>query len=226
MDSESEDIELDTLFDWGGDSKTGQVCKYRAKVKWRDTAYEGENFEAHLLNAKGRTVGFIRGSLLERRDPNFWEKCDATSQELEQMASTFCESDGRATKIEHPLLYNDPATVKEGGFLHIYTVEIEPNLRRQFLGTQFLSKVLLLTKDFWTLAVAQPATLRPGYCRWKDNANTSYEEAMKKVFARVGFIQAGRTIQLSRCFFLTHKTQKLEKENWLTDEELSKIVIF
>ena len=219
----------DRTFEWRAENGDGEWQKYQAKVSYRYEAETVENLEAKLLNAKGNLVGRMKGSILERPDRNFWYIADSVSQELCEVTSLFCDGDGYATKMQHPALLNDRATVKGGGFFHIYTLEIAPELRRQSLGIRFLCEVLTITEDLWTLAVAVPTTLNSSYRCWKGNAHTSTIEAMQRVFKRVGFVQGGDSTAGAPesfmykgpdCFFLTKALQKLEPENWLTKEQV------
>lgn len=64
-------------------------------------------------------VGFLQGHLLKRPNPHFYEVADEISQELQDLSVAFCDARGRATRISHPALVNEPPAVKGGGMLQV-----------------------------------------------------------------------------------------------------------
>jgi len=119
-------------------------------------AKTGEDGENNDDTRKVVTVGRLRGNILDRPSPIFFEMADAESGELQGLACLFCELDGTASRISHPSLQDlSPGAVRAGGFLHIEQVSIEePHSRRgNDLGLRLIHEVLVFLKDMWTLAV-------------------------------------------------------------------------
>lgn len=175
------------------------------------------NVTAHATLEKEK-IGYLIGHLLERPNQNFWEYADAISEELERLASTFCDLNGVASRVEHPRLKEAPPCVSWGGFLHIETIEVKSDHQGHDLGLQIIHETLVFLKNDWSLVVMEPGTLSSHVCKWKENSRkrkfcqvkTQQDEAVtsglikiSRHWARMGFAQAGRSATLCSAWFMT-----------------------
>jgi len=132
-------------------------------------------------------VGQLRGNILKRPSPIFFEMADEESAELQGLACLFCESDGKASRILHPALQDQsPEAVRGGGFLHIERVHIEEPHRGKDLGLRLIHEVLVFLDDLWTIAVMEVGHVKT-----------------QRHFGRMGFLQAGRKKGMRDAWFLT-----------------------
>jgi hypothetical protein len=173
--------------------------------------------------AKGKpnnVVGYLEGTLLRRPDPHFFELADEVSQEMQELAVTFCNSKGIADRIKHPSLREDPTAVNGGGFLQICMIEIRSEHQKKDLGLRMVHETLVFLRGGWTLAVVIPGLITNSFRKWlppgltENDRNRDSTPAEKAVFAaqqlkirkhycRMGFNQAGRNRGLESFFFLT-----------------------
>jgi len=165
----------------------------------------------------GDKVGYLTGHLLKRPRGNFYECADAISGELQELSVIFCDSRGIASRVDHPRLKEAPRCVYSGGFYHIEQLEVKPDHRGQDLGLRIIHESLVFLKNEWSLAVMQPCPL--SYCnsKWPVGVEDLWREltpeqeeaislASHKIcvhYARMGFVQAGRTPSLSSSWFMT-----------------------
>jgi hypothetical protein len=180
----------------------------------------------------------LEGALLHRPSPSFFEEADAVSGELQFLATLFCESNGTASRIHHEMLDNDPDTVRQGGFLHLERVAIDPQHRGKDLGLRFIHEVLMALNHKWTLAVMEPYSLRDFQNQWSESFSSADDEwigsqqaktqAIQRHFLRMGFAQAGNSNGREKAWFLTRTTYMANADpikSWLSKEDSKKIII-
>jgi hypothetical protein len=166
----------------------------------------------------GNKVGYLIGHLLKTPWGNFYECADAISGELQELSVTFCDSRGIASRLDHPRLKEAPRCVNSGGFYHIEKVEVKPGHRGHDLGLRIIHEALLFLKNEWSLAVMKPGPLSYHHSKWRVGAADDFlrdlspeqEEAISLAshklclhYARMGFVQAGRTPGLCSSWFMT-----------------------
>jgi hypothetical protein len=198
-------------------------------------------------------VGRLEGTLLRRPDPNFFDAADEISQELQELAVTFCNSRGVANRIKHPSLREYPSAVNGGGFLQIYTFEIRSDHQKKDLGLRMVHETLVFLRGDWTLAVMVPGPLGGRFRKWDDPnqsseryqdrfrgstpaekaAHAARELKIRKHVCRMGFHQAGRTRALQSFFFLTSGSYlprgsdpAVAMDQWISKEEAGDIDVF
>jgi hypothetical protein len=193
-------------------------------------------------------VGNLKGTLLRRPDPHFFEVADA-SQELMDLAATFCNSNGVANRIKHPRLIESPSAVNGGGFLQIYSFEVRLDHQKKDLGLRMVHETLVFLRGEWTMAVMVPEPLGRHCRKWppshlpedphgditpeKKAAIAAKDLKVCQLVSRMGFVQAGRTRALEGFFFLTSDrylpvgSDPAEAINqWIGKEEAGGIDIF
>lgn len=167
-------------------------------------------------------VGLLEGYLIKRPCREFFGVCDSISGELQLISNVFCDSEGRATRVKHPALQNSRAAVNGGGLLQIYLVELRHEHKGADVGLRMVHEALTNLSNMWTLAVVVPCPLGRSFRKFEDptlgpvvdkmfhtstpEEDQAHEQATVKVqkhFARLGFLQAGRTPSLSEYFFAT-----------------------
>ena len=212
---------------------------------------ELEVVPAATESGKRETVGKLKGNLLRRPNPNFFETADAISQELQELSVVFCNSVGIANRIKHPNMTNSPTATNGGGFLQIYTFEIRTDHQKKDLGLRMVHETLAFLRGEWTLAVMVPGILSdrlrewpvPGVDRVRERhvepspeeiaENAAAELKTQKHIARMGFSQAGRSRGRANLFFLTldqyfpaGSDPAKAMNRWISKERLETIGIF
>jgi hypothetical protein len=167
----------------------------------------------------GNKVGYLTGHLLKRPRGNFYQCADAISGELQELSVIFCDSRGIASRVDHPRLKEAPRCIYSGGFYHIEKVEVKPDHRGHDLGLRIIHESLLFLKNDWSLVVMQPGPLSHRSSKWPVGVGVDdlwrelspeQEEAISMAshkisvhYARMGFVQAGRTPRLCSSWFMT-----------------------
>jgi len=182
---------------------------------------DGTNSSSNVTNHDGEKIGYLTGNLLHRPSPIFFEMADADSGELQGLACLFCEADGKASRVNHPVLRDDEN--KYGGFFHIAKVEVRKHHKGKDLALLLIHHTLVFLSDLWTLAVMEAGYLNYHCLKWKDNdrlgfgsgsAETEEEKertkqgsiAVMRHYARMGFFQAGQNRGTYTSWFLTKKS--------------------
>jgi hypothetical protein len=171
---------------------------------------------------KETQVGLLEAYLVKRPCGCFYEVCDSVSAELQHISTTFCDDEGRASRVNHPALQSSKAAVQGGGLLQIYIVELQHSHRGADVGLRMVHETLMSLRTMWTLTIVVPCPLSGAFRKFEDpsyrpvsdkisNILTQEEEQahskatvkVQKHFARLGFLQAGRTPALAEFFFAT-----------------------
>lgn len=107
----------------------------------------------------GKVVGYLVGHLLPTRpDPCFSYIAEQIDEILLELATVFCDSRGGAWRVQHPVLQTGSCS-SEGGFLHIFKVELRKANRGRDLGLYMIHQALVFVKKQWSLAVMSPRVL-------------------------------------------------------------------
>jgi hypothetical protein len=181
--------------------------------------------KAEVFDSKGHKVGYLGGFLFNR--PTFKFASNANDGEIMgtlKLVNLFCDNFGTLRppitawstneQFVHPMLCE---SASEGGLLVIQEVEVKH--RGKALGSQLLEEVLVALKGKWSLSVLDAMPLN--YTKWTSRPEEAYNKDLdeydeeklinymriikqiRSAYARVGFIQLGRTVGSSRSMFLT-----------------------
>eukprot|EP00977_Amphora_coffeiformis_P003809 scaffold765_cov160-Amphora_coffeaeformis.AAC.10 len=167
-------------------------------------------------------VGYLTAFWLPRPVTNgFHEMADSVSDELAELAAMFCNRRGHVTRIDTGLRGLD---VTDGGLLQIYSLEVKGpgHAGKCDLGLHLVHETLKLLKDEWNIAVMVPLLLGVHIQQWPTFHNRltidphahehSKEQTeglkaahvkIKRHFARMGFVQAGRNSEHHHAWYLT-----------------------
>lgn len=200
----------------GGAEGVGEV---NAKV-----FFSRSNREEEKVESKGEEVGYLSGFLLPRPmtdGSSFFEMADSVSDELAELTGMFCNRYGHLTRIDTGLEGKD---IEEGGLLQIYSMEIKGpgHAGTCDLGLRLVHEILGFLKDDWNIALMVPCLLGVQIQQWPDFHNRlkidpnaaehtkeqteGLKEAhlkIKRHFARMGFVQAGRNSEHHHAWYLT-----------------------
>jgi len=161
-----------STFNWKG-------ILYKFELKYDKSDFvKSTNVDAKCTSADGGDVVSVwTGTLLRRPSRNFFEQADA-EQELLELATDFCDSNGIANRVDHPKLVGDRQAVRGGGFFHIYTLEVKPSHWHIDLGLRVLHEVLIKLRSEWSLIVARPESLGFHSRTWQDDTQSQdpYED--------------------------------------------------
>jgi hypothetical protein len=124
-----------STFNWKG-------ILYKFELKYDKSDFvKSTNVDAKCTSADGGDVVSVwTGTLLRRPSRNFFEQADA-EQELLELSTDFCDSNGIANRVDHPKLVGDRQAVRGGVFFHIYTLEVKPSHWHIDLGLRVLHEV-------------------------------------------------------------------------------------
>jgi hypothetical protein len=213
-------------------------------------------------NAAGEEVGYLTGFLLPRPaaatedpvedSPNFCDMAQAVSDELAEVATLLCNSQGHVTQLRDPgRPTNSPGTppsfLTKGGFLQIYALETKGpgHAGTCDLGLHLVAQTLEFLQDEWSLAVMVPCLLGVEGMRWPAYHNRlkidpsapshtaeqteglkSAHVAIKRHFSRLGFRQVGRNSEQHHVFYLPASDFVVLPPSWKTKEEIQSLDIF
>eukprot|EP00956_Cyclotella_meneghiniana_P025696 scaffold54095_cov51-Cyclotella_meneghiniana.AAC.5 len=206
-------------------------------------------------------IGYLRGILLPRPSArNLFDAADDIgdelfggagdiSEELLALSIYFCESDGKATRCQHPKLQEQsPMAVSGGGIFHVFKMEIKPEYQGNDFGLGLIHEAMYFLGHKWTLAVMVPYPLTVHGLRYDNhprryylNEDEAVETAKKKLgvyYARMGFVQASASREGYKYYFLTrelyyelnkgvrltHASADEAKQRWISKENSSQIV--
>ena len=210
----------------------------------------------------GQEVGYLTGFLLPRpvpqaddieaeELPTFYDMAQAVSDELAEVTTLLCNSQGRVTKLRDP--GRPSATTPEqsfytkGGFLQVYALEVEgpDHAGTCDLGLHLVAQTLEFLQDEWSLAVMVPCLLGVNGMRWPEFHNRlkidpsapdhSLEQteglkqahvAIKRHFSRLGFRQAGRNSEQHHVFYLPASDFVASPTAWKSKQDVQALDIF
>lgn len=226
--AEEEDIVRQTNVTWI--SPKGE--SYTASIKIQsDYEYDEVNVVTAKLFFEKKQVGKFKGTILKRPSSRFFEVAEYISDELKELSTMFCNSQGNANRIKTNL---DEEGISSGGFFQMYVVSVNAAHKGQDVGLEFVHQILSYCKDLWTLAVMKPGILREswkdrlGICHYKESNMISEEQeanmklAQLKIcrhFARLGFQQAGRCPGECDTWYLTRNTFSSMHTKWKSKQE-------
>lgn len=154
-----------------------------------------------LLKFSGEVVGCLSGHFIPTR-PNhrFFRITEdvGVDSDLWKLVKIFCNSNGVASRINHPLLESSPSK-QEGGFFHISKVEVQQDHRGKDLGLHMIHHSFVFLKNKYSLAVIAPGLINSpvwGQPRAHESrSETEVENALNNLsrhYARMGFQQASK----------------------------------
>lgn len=206
-------------------------------------------------NQGGGCVGYLTAFWLPRPVAHdFHEMADSVSDELAELVAMFCNRDGHVTRIDTGLQGRD---VTHGGLVQIYSLEVmgPGHAGKCDLGLHLVHETLLFLKDDWNIAVMVPLLLGVHIQKWPDYHNRlaidpralvhTKEQTeglkmahikIKRHFACMGFVQAGRNSEHHHAWYLTapdyfgkdNPTRNGDKaiEKWKSKQEIEPLDIF
>jgi hypothetical protein len=152
---------------------------------------------ADQSSSSPRSIGALKGQLIDRDMGDFFMACDAVSQELQEFSVEVSNDDG--DELREPLrsVVRDPETAGSGSVLYIEQIDLDEKYRGSDLSLLILRTLFdhLLESCYFTLVGLCPAPWGPEDRRRDvpDPARGAKVQRIAALFARLGFAQIGQS---------------------------------